>query len=71
MRVLRFGMVHERGCEELTTTRDWIPLEEFSEEALDEVELRYCPDCLDQEAGHQPVSQTAEAADEATLTPLE
>lgn len=47
MLVLHFGMLHERDCAELSTTQDWIPFEEFSEEALEGLDVRRCPVCLD------------------------
>lgn len=59
MLVLRFGKVHEDGCDELANTRDWIPLRDFSDEALEEVDLGHCAECLD-----EPVSE-AIAADRA------
>ena len=62
MLVLRFGMVHETGCDDLKNTRDWIALQEFSEEALQDVDLRHCPECLD-----GPVDELADAVGESTV----
>mgnify|MGYP000501111701 CR=1 FL=1 len=47
MLVLRFGMLHKRDCVELSTTNDWVSIEEFSDEALDGLDVRRCPVCLD------------------------
>ncbi|GAB7093236.1 hypothetical protein JCM30237_03880 [Halolamina litorea] len=59
--------MHETGCDDLQNTRDWIPLEDFSEEALEDIDLRHCPECLD-----QPVSEALDAAEESTVSaPLE
>lgn len=67
MLVLRFGLMHENGCDELATTQDWIPLREFSEQALADLDLRQCPACLD-----QPVPDVFSAAEETAVTaPLE
>lgn len=60
-------MMHENGCDELSNTQDWIPLSEFTEEALVEVDLRHCPACLD-----QPVSEVVDAAKKpAPVSPME
>lgn len=67
MLVLRFGMVHEKECDDLANTRDWIPLRDFSEESLEDVDLRHCPECLD-----GPVTDVVDAAEEsAVAAPLE
>lgn len=54
MFVLRLGEVHEDDCETLSTTNDWLPLDDFSDESLEEVELRCCPSCID--GPNRPVS---------------
>jgi len=43
--VLHFGVVHESDCPELTTTRDWVPLDDLPEGSLTELDLTYCPVC--------------------------
>lgn len=43
--VLHFGVVHEDDCRELSTTRDWVPLEDVPEGTLGELELQQCPVC--------------------------
>jgi hypothetical protein len=48
MLVLHFGMLHEEDCVELSTTQDWVPFEEFTEEALEGLNIRRCPHCLDE-----------------------
>ena len=60
--VLRFGQVHEDGCEELSNTQDWIPLREFSEEALKDVDLDHCPECLDEPVPEAVDAETAAPA---------
>lgn len=47
MLVLHFGELHEDDCLELSTTEDWVPFDEFSEEALEGLNIRRCPHCLD------------------------
>jgi len=64
--VLRFGMVHETGCDDLKNTRDWIPLQEFSEEALADIDLRHCSACLD-----SPVDELVDAAESTVRAPVE
>ena len=66
MLVLRFGKVHEDGCDELANTQDWIPLRDFSEEALQDVDLGHCPGCLD-----EPVSEAIEAETAAPAAALD
>lgn len=66
MLVLRFGMVHETDCDDLKTTRDWLPFSAVSEQTLAALELPHCPDCLD-----GPVSQAASVDESAASVPLE
>ncbi len=48
MLLRRFGNVQEDGCDELANTRDTIALREFSDEALEDVDLGHCSECLDE-----------------------
>lgn len=43
--VLHFGVVHEDDCRQLSTTQDWVPLDEVPEETLSGLELQHCPVC--------------------------
>ena len=45
MLVLHFGVVHEDGCTELSTTKDWVPLNDVPEATLSALDLQYCPVC--------------------------
>lgn len=62
MLVLRFGMVHETGCDDLKNTRDWIALQEFSEGALQGVDPRHCQECLD-----GPVDELTDTVEGSTV----
>lgn len=62
MLVLRFGKVHEDGCDELATTRDWVPLRDFSESALESVDLAHCPACLDGSVAETIAAEQSAAA---------
>lgn len=45
LRVLHFGVVHENDCRELSTTNDWVPLDEVPAQTRAALELQYCPVC--------------------------
>jgi len=72
--VLRLGEVHEDDCETLSTTTDWLPLDDFADDSLDGMELRCCPTCIDGPAGPVSVSElprsepTADRASEPART---
>ena len=57
MFVLRLGEVHEDDCEALSTTNDWLPLDDFSNDSLEGMELRCCPSCIDGPNGPVSVSE--------------
>ena len=43
---MHFGMLHEEDCRELSTTNDWVPFDDVSEESLEELNLKQCSQCL-------------------------
>lgn len=43
--VLHFGVVHEDDCRELSTTQDWVPLDDVPTETVEALDLQYCPVC--------------------------
>lgn len=43
--VLHFGVVHEDDCSELSTTLDWVPLDDLPDGSLAELDVRYCSVC--------------------------
>lgn len=43
--VLHFGVVHEDDCRQLSTTQDWVPVDEVPEDTLAQLELQDCPVC--------------------------
>lgn len=45
MQVLHFGTLHEESCVELSTTNDWAPVEDISDETLDALDVQECPIC--------------------------
>lgn len=47
MLVIRLGEVHQDDCETLSTTNDWLPLDEFAEDSLNGMDLRCCTACID------------------------
>lgn len=74
MLVLRLGEVHEADCETLSTTTDWLPIDDFADESLDGMDLRCCPTCIDGPTGSVSVAElprSGETAESGSEHPAE
>ncbi|MFD1566794.1 hypothetical protein [Halolamina litorea] len=45
MLVLHFGVVHEDDCPELSTTRDWVAIDDLPDGSLTDLDVQRCAVC--------------------------